>query len=158
MASTQVTDKAEARRDTLFGLFDGVVSVVGMIFGLLIAHTPAHFIALAGLGAAVSATVSMTTGLYESSSSDLPRTVRLRGAVGMAIGTAVGSMMPVWPFFVADGSTAILLAGVGCVAVATWIGYAKARGWRGYVRAYLVLCSAASVTLAVVAAFPGSGA
>ena len=67
-------------------------------------------------------------------------------------------MVPVWPFFVLRDDPGALIAGsIGALAIATWIGYEKHQGWRGYRTAYLILFAAIAATLAVVAGIPTSG-
>jgi VIT1/CCC1 family predicted Fe2+/Mn2+ transporter len=144
----------EERRAAVFGVFDGLVGHTGLIFGLLLGHAPGIVIALGGVGGAVSNTVSMGTGSYESEDSGNPG--RLRNAIVMALATLVGTMTPVWPFFAFARSLALIAGGIGALVIATWIGYEKRRGWRGYCTAYLILLAAIGATLAVVSLIPAS--
>jgi len=52
----------EQRQEAIFGAFDGVVSVIGFIFGLLIHKSPESAIAIGGLGGSIAAGISMGTG------------------------------------------------------------------------------------------------
>jgi hypothetical protein len=74
----------------------------------------------------------------------------------MGLATLIGSAIPVWPFFVFGRVGALLAGGIGCLLVATWIGYQKHAGTHGYVTAYAVLLAAVGITLAVVALIPAS--
>lgn len=147
-------DKAQ-RKAAVFGSFDGLVGHTGLIFGLLLGHAPVMMIALGGLGGAISNTVSMGTGSYESE--DGANSARYRNAITMGLATLVGTMTPVWPFFVFATTGALIAGSIGALAIATWIGYEKHQGWRGYRTAYLILFAAIAATLAVVAGIPTSG-
>lgn len=152
--SNQV-DQGE-RQSAIFGGFDGVVSIIGFVFGLLVHHSSMSAIAIGGLGGAISATVSMATGQFESCEGEWKR--RLQSALAMGVATLAGSLMPIWPFFISAFSktTAVLLAGVGCLLVAGWIGWAKRKGAKGYIIAYVTLLGAAAVTLGIVSLIPAS--
>jgi predicted membrane protein (TIGR00267 family) len=130
------------------------VSVVGFIFGLLLHHAPTSAVAIGGLGGAISATVSMTTGELEKSETRW----RDRLDVGLAMGasTLVGSMLPVLPFFWFSRTTAVLIAIGLCIVVGTWIGIERRQGLVGFVKTYLILAGAVGLTLAVVSAIPAS--
>jgi VIT1/CCC1 family predicted Fe2+/Mn2+ transporter len=138
----------------IFGCFDGVVSIIGVVFALLLTHTYGPAIGTICLGGAISATVSMSAGEYESQSGAALH--KLRNAIAMGVATLVGSMVPVWPFFVFDRTAALALGGIGAMVVATWIGREKRSGWRGYRNAYLILLGAAALTLLVVGLIPAS--
>ena len=118
----------EQRQNAVFGAYDGVVSIVGFIFGLLIHHSPQSAIAIGGFGGAVSATVSMSTGVFEAT--DGPTLTRLNDAAIMALATVIGSSIPIWGFFVFDRTNALIAGGIGCGLAATWIGFeAQRRSW-----------------------------
>jgi VIT1/CCC1 family predicted Fe2+/Mn2+ transporter len=145
---------ATERADAIFGMFDGTVSIIGFIFGLLVHGSPESAIVVGGLGGAISATVSMGTGDYEES--DGSTGYRLRRALTMGLFTMIGSMVPILPFVFLGKHAAILVAGVGCLLVAGWIGYEKRKGVRGWVEAYLTVLGAAGLTLAIVSFIPAS--
>lgn len=145
---------ATEREEAIFGAWDGTVSIVGFVFGLLVHHSPESAIAVGGLGGTVSACVSMATGEWEKGDGRYRR--RFAVAATMFLATLCGSLIAVWPFFVFNESVALFVAGVGCVGVATWIGSMKRRGIIGYVGVYVTLLLAVGLTLAVVAAVPQS--
>lgn len=135
-------------------MYDGVVSIVGFIFGLLLHHSPQSAIAIGGFGGAISATVSMSSGIFECTEGSVRE--RLGEALIMAGATLTGSLVPVWGFFV-FGKTASLIAGaIGCLVVASWIGFEKSKGVAGYVAAYAVLLGAVGLTLSIVSLIPAS--
>jgi VIT1/CCC1 family predicted Fe2+/Mn2+ transporter len=142
----------EQRREAIFGSFDGIVSVTGFVFGLLVHHSPESAIAIGGLGGAIAASVSMGIGEFEKG--DGPGRLRIRVALVMFMATLIGSLIPIWPFFIFGKSISLLLAGIGCLVVATWIGFAKHKGVRGFVMAYATLLAAAGLTLAIVSVIP----
>ena len=144
-------DTAE-REDAIFGAFDGVVSVVGFLFGLLVHHASRQMVASGGLGGAIAATVSMSWGIYEAQ--DGLWHEKLRNAVAMGVSTFLGSFVLVLPFFLFARTTALLVSGGACLAVAGWIGWEKRRGLRGFLKAYAVLLSAVGLTLLVVGSVP----
>lgn len=147
----------EERTEAIFGAFDGVVSTVGFVFGLLVHHSPSSAIAVGGLGGAIAASISMTTGEYESNDKAASR-AKLGGAVAMGVATLVGSLMPVWPFFAFSRNIALAVGSVGCVLIAAWIGHEKRKGFHGYATAFLTLFGAAALALAIVSLIPQSAA
>lgn len=145
---------SEQRQEKLFGIWDGTVSITGLIFGLLIHKSPESAIAVGGLGASISACVSMATGEFEKG--DGPWHERLKVAMTMLIATLIGSLIPIWPFFVFSKPVALMAGGLGCASVAGWIGRVKHKGLKGYVSVYLTLLLSVALTLAVVSLIPQS--
>lgn len=144
----------EQRQEAIFGSFDGVVSVTGFIFALLVHKSPESAIAIGGLGGALAAGISMGVGEIEKG--DEPWRARLPVGIVMLLATLVGSLIPVLPFFIFSKSVALIVAGGGCLIVATWIGFEKGKGIQGYVTAYVVLLLAAGLTLGVISLIPQS--
>lgn len=144
----------EQRQEQTFGIWDGTVSITGLIFGLLIHKSPESAIAVGGLGASISAGVSMATGEFEKG--DGPWRERMKIAVTMLTATLIGSIIPIWPFFVFSKSVALMIAGLGCASVAGWIGWVKHKGLKGYVSVYLTLLLSIALTLGVVSLIPQS--
>src|ERR1019366_8885120 len=128
----------ESQREVaILGSFDSVVSITGFVFGLLLHGSPESAIAIGGLGGAIAAAVSMGVGEYEMH--DGPWRPSLHIAIIMFLASVTGSLVAIWPYFVFGKSVAILVAGIGCLAVASWIGYQKHKGIIGYVIAYATL-------------------
>jgi len=146
----------EQRQEAIFGAFDGVVSILGFMFGMAVHKSPEAAMAIGGLGGSVSAGISMGVGEIEKG--DESWRARLPVGLAMFIATLIGSLVPVWPFFFFPMRLAGIIGGVGSLLVATWIGYAKRAGWKGYVTAYATLALAAGLTLAIVSVIPQSAA
>jgi hypothetical protein len=143
------------RSAAVFGMFDGVVSIVGFIFALMLNGSSNHLIAIGALGGAISAMVSMGIGQFEAVEGKIH--LRLAAAGAMAMATLVGSLVPVWGFFAFSRPIALLTAGIGSVAVAATIGWAKHKGAKGYVGAFVTLLLAVGLTLGVIALLPSAG-
>jgi hypothetical protein len=136
-------------------MFDGVVSITGFIFALMLAGSSNHLIAIGALGGSISAMISMGLGQFETTEGKLH--IRSAAALAMAGATLVGSLVPVWGFFLFSRPTALVMAGVGSLAVAGIIGYAKHRGVRGYVEAFATLLVAVGLTFFVLSLLPSAG-
>ena len=98
--------------------------------------------------------ISMGTGEVEKGDESWVKRLPI-GAV-MFIASLVGSLIPVVPFFFLSKPAALVAAGIGCLIVATWIGFEKRKGVYGYVSAYISLLLASGLTLAVVSALGGA--
>ena len=146
--------KTEQRQEAMFGAFDGIVSIIGFIFGLLVHKSPESAIAIGGLGGAVAAGVSMGFGEYEKHDGNWRSSLPV--ALVMFAASLGGSLVAVWPFFVFSSGVALTVSLIGCMSVATWIGYMKHKGWRGYATAFATFGAAAGITLLVVSLIPAS--
>jgi VIT family len=144
----------EERQEAIFGAFDGVVSITGFVFGLLVHHSPESAIALGGLGGAIAAAVSMSVGEYEKHDGGWRQSLPVAGV--MLGASLLGALVAIWPFLVFATPLAILVSAIGCLAVAAWIGYEKHQGFRGYVVAYGTIIGAAVITLGVISLIPQS--
>lgn len=144
----------QQRADAIFGAFDGVVSIAGVIFALLVHGSPSATIAIAGLGGAIANSISMGAGDFEQASGSLK--TRWGRAVVMSTASLIGTLVPVWGFFVFARPTALLVGGVGSLIVAAWIGYEKHKGAPGYVEAFGILVAATGITLGIVSLLPAS--
>ena len=145
---------SEQRQEAIFGAFDGVVSIIGFVFALLLHGSPVAAIAVGGFGGAIASGVSMGAGEFTKSEAPLHR--RLPLAAIMLIATLIGSLVPVWPFFIFGRNGAIVASAIGCMAIATWIGYEKRKGATGYLTAYATLTASATLTLGIIALIPQS--
>ena len=55
----------EQRQEAIFGAFDGVVSILGFVFGMAVHKSPEAAMAIGGLGGSISAGISMGVGEIE---------------------------------------------------------------------------------------------
>jgi VIT1/CCC1 family predicted Fe2+/Mn2+ transporter len=115
----------------IFGSFDGVVSVIGVIVGLLAG--PASMIVAGAFGLAVASAVGMGAGEFLG---DPDR--RLGRSAVMAGATAVGTVLPILPFVVFSKRPAFLVSLLICLAICAVIGRTRAaESNKAKVRAYV---------------------
>ena len=128
----------------IFGSFDGVISVIGVIVALLARPTP--IIVDAAIGLAVASAVGMAAGEYLGDD-----TRNLRRAFVMGLATIVGTMCPVVPFMIFAKDLAMVIAVVLVLAVSLAIARARAltSSSLAYVETFGVLLLAAGVTALV---------
>ena len=141
-------DKAD-RAEAVFGAFDGLVSIIGVVFALLVGGATSTIVPVAAGGAA-AATVSMGSGDWLANGSP-------RRAVVMGFSTFVGSLLPALPFMFMQKTPAICTSVVLCTIAGAGIGWMRRDGLKGYLVTYAVLTTAVLLTLACVALFGGIG-
>ena len=130
--------------------FDGMVSVIGLILGLL-AVASRTLIVHDAIALAVASAVSMGAGEYLSD-----RAGGIRLATTMAVATLVGTLAPILPFLVFSKPQAVVGAGVLMTCFAIWIAQMRSRTeprLRSYVVTFSILAAAIGVTLLVTLAF-----
>jgi VIT1/CCC1 family predicted Fe2+/Mn2+ transporter len=134
----------------IFGSFDGVVSVIGVMVALLARLTP--IIVEAAVGLAAASAVGMAAGEYLGDD-----TRNFRPAMVMGAATMVGTMCPVVPFMLFAKQLAIVVAVVLVLAISLAIARLRAQtsATRAYAETFGVLFLAAGVT-AVVSWLTGS--
>jgi VIT1/CCC1 family predicted Fe2+/Mn2+ transporter len=130
--------------EAIFGSFDGVVSVIGVIVALLAGPTAIMVDAAVGLAAASA--VGMAAGEYLG---DPARSLRKAGVMGLA--TIVGTLCPVVPFMMLPKRAAIATAVLLVIAISLIIARSRAGGSsaRAYVETFGVLFLAAGITALV---------
>jgi VIT1/CCC1 family predicted Fe2+/Mn2+ transporter len=128
----------------IFGSFDGVVSVIGVIVALL--ARPSPIIVEAAVGLAAASAIGMAAGEYLGDD-----TRNLRRALVMGLATVIGTMAPVVPFMVLDKRLAIPVALLLVLAISLAIAQARAQASprRAYLETFGVLFLAAGVTALV---------
>jgi hypothetical protein len=130
------TEQAEEAGEALFGTFDGLTSVIGVIVGLL--ASSATIVQHAGFGLAAASTGGMAAGQYLKDRSEqvsLGRAVRHAGVMGGA--TCVGTVLPLIPFLFAPVHPAAVASGFVVAAVAIAIAWFRARTAQSKVEAYI---------------------
>lgn len=143
MTSQPAADAAEDAEDEasseIFGVFDGMTSVLGVLAGLI--TRPRHVIIAAAVGLAVASAVGMGAGEFLGDSRR-----RLKIAAVMALATAIGTMLPIIPLFVFRSRiTGEIGAGIVTLALTIFIAHRRKR----WVETFGVLVVVAVATTAV---------
>lgn len=123
---------------SVFGLFDGLTSLLGLLAGLIVAHATSVAILDASVGIAIAEGVGMAFGDWLSGSSRKESTV-----IGAA--TFVGALLPAIPVALIPGPVGYWVGAALVVGIA--VGIAEARARHGRLKAYLTT----AVTLIVAA-------
>lgn len=110
----------DATSEAIFGAADGMVSLIGLVAGAMVAHaSPAALLTVAG-GAAAAAMVSMAGGDWLAGKS-----IRLSAVMGGA--TLLGSLVPVLPVVFLPGLAGVLAALALTLLVGVGIAEARAQ-------------------------------
>lgn len=157
LASALLTrERAESRvlwSEACFGSFDGMTSVAGVVFALL--AKPMSTIVLAAIGLAVASAVGMAAGEWLGD-----ETASLRKALVMGLATAVGTLVPIVPFFYSSSKLdALIQAGCLAVVMTSLIGRVRCgdtSSWKPYLQSYAILAAAVVATVLVSLAIPAS--
>ncbi len=129
----------EELREAIFGSFDGLTSVLGVITGALAAGaaTGAHILGPA-IGLAVAATLGMAAGRYLE---DPVGQRRLHLAVVMGVFTMLGSSLPAVPFVTGAGRPQVV-----AMLVITAVGGVLIGSRRGYLLTFALLVAVGALT------------
>lgn len=104
----------------VFGAFDGVVTVLGVLFAL---SASPHELVKAGVGLSVAGAVSMAGGQWLSDNDN-----GFGAATVIGLCTGAGTLVPVVPYAVWHGAGAAVAAAVLCLAVAALVAWLKTVG------------------------------
>jgi VIT1/CCC1 family predicted Fe2+/Mn2+ transporter len=127
----------------IFGSFDGVVSVIGVIVALLAG--PTAIMVDAAIGLAAASAVGMAAGEYLG---DHARSLRKAAVMGLA--TIVGTLCPIVPFIVLPKKSAIVVAVVIVIVISVIISRSREGSTlRAYAETFGVLILAAGITALV---------
>jgi len=137
----------------VFGAFDGMTSVIGVIVALLSASPSSVVKAVIGL--AVASAVGMAAGEYLG---DPDRSLRNAAVMGGA--TLVGTLLPAIPFFLTSGHVAQVLGGliaVGmCAVIAAYRSHFESTV-RSWVETFSIFFAVVAAVL-LASALTGAGA
>lgn len=98
----------ELLKPSIFGMFDGLTSLLGVLIPLL---SYEHLLVFRTcLGLAVSSAISMGLGEYLSSDKTIPKKSRVNNSLYMGVFTGIGCLAPVIPFAFIGGSTALAIS------------------------------------------------
>jgi VIT1/CCC1 family predicted Fe2+/Mn2+ transporter len=114
-------------RPAVFGTFDGLTAVLGILLSL---HGHPGWVLPSALGLAVAEGVGMAAGQWLSSDSDSG--LAASGVIGAA--TAAGSLLPAVPFALLPGRWAIAASALVLIALGAGIAAVRSRD-RGWLRA-----------------------
>ncbi len=135
----------------IFGAFDGMISVLGVVIILL--HRNPHQIVGPVLGLAVASTISMGAGEWLGGSS-------LRTALLMCGATLAGTVVPALPLFFSTALWTRIVWVAIMIIVGLWISAERSKksGWpKASLQTYGTLITASVVCAVVAIMLPGSG-
>ena len=135
---------SEVVRPAVFGAFDGVVTVLGILFVL----SGDHALLASAVGLAAAGTVSMAGGEWLSDSDHGPGASAVIGLT-----TGVGTLVPVAPYALWHGWAAAGVSVGLCAAVGAAIAWARSESRGGPARAFgetfgVLLAAGAAAALA----------
>jgi len=142
---------AAFRSPLVFGLCDGAMSILGVVF-FAAGHTDLVFpIAVSG---GVSAACSMAGGEYLSvRDKDQPR--RLAAAAAMGAATLAGSILPAFPYLFLRGWQAPAVAVIALAAVAAAVGRLRTGHPHPYLETVVVLILVLTASVLCALLIPG---
>lgn len=135
----------DGENEASFGLFDGLVSVIGVIVGLMAG--PAKLIVRAAVGLAAASTVSMAMGEWLG---DAKRS--WKRALVMGAATLIGTLLPIGPFLFFSKMTAVITSSVITLGTAAYIAEQRTtteRRLKAYLETYLILIVSIGLTILV---------
>lgn len=115
-----MTRRAALLAASIFGLCDGMMSILGVVLDL---RTHPELIPWAATVGAVSAGLSMAVGQFLSDNEDGAAASLMLGAA-----TAAGSILPALPYLLLRGAAAIGATGAICLALALVVARLRANG------------------------------
>lgn len=138
----------------IFGAFDGVTAVLGVLVSLL--NQSPHILVRACVGLSIASAIGMGFGQYTGDSER-----KISSAVAIGLATAAGTMLPVVPFLFLSKSLAIVVATGLVVLLGVAIGWQRSKEQPkkiAYGQTFALLLLATGVNVAVAVIFPGGGA
>lgn len=145
----------EVLKPSIFGMFDGLTSLLGVLIPLL---TFTHLLVFTTcIGLAVSSAISMGLGEYLSSDKSIPKGKRLHSATYMGIFTAIGCFVPVIPFAFVGGAFALWLATGIYIGMTLVVAFMKKEdlGWKqALIQTFAVSIVAVALVVCATLALP----
>lgn len=143
--------------EAIFGTFDGMTSLLGVITGALVSGTE-HVLVVTAAGLAVAATVSMAGGEFLSDAGTAGARRRRAGIMGLA--TFIGSFLPVIPYLFLARTPATVASVVVTLLMA--LGIAQARVSKqgvvaAYVQTFAILIVAGALAIVTTVALGATG-
>jgi VIT1/CCC1 family predicted Fe2+/Mn2+ transporter len=145
----------EVLKPSIFGMFDGLTSLLGVLIPLL---TFTHILVFTTcIGLSVSSAISMGLGEYLSSDKFIPRRTRVHRSVYMGIFTAIGCFVPVIPFAFIGGSVALWIATAIYIGMTFVVAFMKKDelGWKqALTQTFVVSIVAVALVVCATLALP----
>lgn len=129
MKNISLIDK-ELMKPSIFGMFDGLTTLLGVFIPLLSYEHLLVFFTCIGL--AVSSAISMGLGDFLSSDKDISKKLRVKSATYMGIFTGLGCFLPVIPFAFTGGFLALGISMAIYFILTLVVAYLKSAdmGWK----------------------------
>lgn len=146
-------DKNIVASNAIFGLFDGLTSVIGVIVALLAAGP--HAVIAGALGLAAASSVGMAAGEFLG---DGKRNLKIAGVMGLA--TLFGTSLPILPFVFLNGPADEIAAGILAVAACSLIAWYRSKfesTLKSWVETFGILTAVVGVTVIVTLLVGTSG-
>ena len=120
----------EVMKPSIFGMFDGLTSLLGVLIPLINSNPVLIFRTCIGL--AVSSALSMGLGEYLSSDKTIPKKNRVNNSAYMGLFTAIGCLAPVLPYLFTSGISALVLSLIIYLVLTVVVAVMKSSdlGWR----------------------------
>jgi hypothetical protein len=144
-------------KEAVFGGFDGLTSVLGVIAAAYLAGST-HVLVVASLGLAIAAAVSMGGGLFLSETDTSKGKWRRTGIMTSA--TFVGCVIPALPFLFLPRIGALLVAGVLVLMSAVLIAQIRVPTHgiaRAYIQTFAILLLAGGLSIGCTLLFNLAG-
>lgn len=143
--------RASLTRPAIFGLADGMMSLIGVTLYLL-GHRSLIF--PAALSGGISSALSMAGGEWLSDSGN-----GLGASCAMGAATGTGAILPAIPYAIASGAAAVACSVVICVLIGVTVAFLRPNRGRGLalLETFGVLAAIFAVVLACGLFLPGSG-
>jgi hypothetical protein len=130
----------------VFGSFDGLTCVLGVIAGCYISGN-IHTLVFSVIGLALAEGVAMAGGSYLS---EVVAVYRLRHAAIIGVASAIGILVPALPFFFAPQRVAVLLSLFLTCALAVIIAQVRVRtlgALEAYTQTFAIVLFAAGISI-----------
>lgn len=120
----------EVMKPSIFGMFDGLTSLLGVLIPLLNSNPVLIFRTCIGL--TVSSAISMGLGEFISSDKTIPKNNRVHNSIYMAVFTAIGCIAPVLPYLFTRGLSALVISALIYLVLTVIVAYMKSSdlGWK----------------------------
>ena len=145
----------ELLKPSIFGMFDGLTSLLGVFIPLLRYEHLLVFITCLGL--AVSSAISMGLGEFLSSNKDILTKTRTTSSLYMGLFTGIGCFLPVIPFLFIGGTLAVCLSITIYLLLTLTVAFMKSGelGWKkSLIQTFLVSAIAVGLVIAATVLLP----